>query len=256
MIRTLTATEYITPLREGGSLPAVVKADDDQLYVMKFRGSGQGEKALIAELIAGEIGRHLGFLIPEIVFMELDPLIGKNEPDAEIQDLLHFSTGLNLGMRFLKQASAFNLLLDPKPSAQFASEVVWFDAFVTNVDRTPRNVNILMQKQKIWLIDHGAALFFHHNPKDPVKQSLNPFPAIIDHVLLPLAENLDQIDQQMKEKLSPDTIKKIVSIIPQEWLNENNSGKVRDIYIEFLLNRLNKSDIFLKEAQSARAKLL
>src|SRR5215213_1602025 len=163
MLRTVVATRYITPLREGGSLPALVEADDGERYVMKFVGAGQGVKALVAELIAGEIGRNLGLRIPELVFMELEPGFGLNEPHEEIQDLLKASIGLNLGMRYLPSAFAYNPLMKPPPEDPLASDIVWFDAYITNVDRTPRNVNMLIWEQQLWLIDHGAALYFHHD---------------------------------------------------------------------------------------------
>src|SRR5205823_5144030 len=166
MLRTLTATRYVTPLREGGSLPAIVEADDDGLYVVKFRGAGQGPRALIAELVAGEIGRALGLPIPEIVFVDLDPALGRNEPDFEIKALLDASAGLNLGLDFLPGSIAYDPAAPPRPDAALASRVVWFDAYVTNVDRTPRNTNMLLWHKRLFLIDHGAALYFHHAWRD------------------------------------------------------------------------------------------
>ncbi len=260
MIRTVTATEYITPLREGGSLPAIVKADDGEIYAMKFVGAGQGAKALIAELIAGEIGRKLGFKIPEIVFINLDPAIGHTEPDAEIQDLLHASAGLNLGMAFLSHAATFNLLALPKPSAQFASELVWFDAFITNVDRTPRNVNMLIYQEETWLIDHGAALYFHHNWQNHIQQSETPFVLIKDHVLLPLADNLNEADSTLKKRLNKSFFKGITAQIPDHWLEATDGftsiAEHRNAYVEFLNHRLKMSFIFVEEANRARAALV
>lgn len=260
MIRTLAATEYIAPLREGGSLPAIIKADDGETYAMKFVGAGQGAKALIAELIAGEIARALGFNVPEIVLIELDPAIGHTEPDAEIQDLLHSSSGINLGLKFLTHASTFNLLISPHPSSEFASKLVWFDAFVTNVDRTPRNVNMLIQQGKVWLIDHGASLHFHYNWQDHIRQSETPFPLIKDHVLLPLASRITGIDRMFRRHLSQRIFKNIVAQIPDRWLE---SGKMFDsfdehrrAYVEYLEHRLEVSRNFVEEANRARSQLI
>jgi hypothetical protein len=259
MIRTLNPMEYITPLREGGSLPAVIRADDGETYAMKFIGAGQGAKVLIAELIAGETARELGFNVPEIVLLNLDPTIGHTEPDAEIQDLLRASSGINLGLKFLTHSSAFNLLISPKPS-EFASKLVWFDAFVTNVDRTPRNVNMLIHQGKIWLIDHGASLYFHHNWQDHVKQSETPFPLIKDHVLLPLADKLADIDRLFKKHLNRSIFENIVAQIPDQWLESGNRfkslGEHRRAYVEYLEHRLEVSQYFVEEANSARAQLV
>ncbi|HEX7588398.1 MAG TPA: HipA family kinase, partial [Anaerolineae bacterium] len=185
MIKTVNAIRYVTPLREGGSMPAIVEADDGQMYVMKFVGAGQGRKALIAELVAGEIGRVLGLSVPELALIELDPELGPSEPDPEIFDLLRASVGLNFGMRFLPEAFAYNPPHEPPPDPDIASAIVWFDAYVTNVDRTPRNVNILLWQNALWLIDHGAALYFHHDWKpDYIERSKTAFPLIKDHALL------------------------------------------------------------------------
>lgn len=260
MMRTVTATRYLTPLREGGSLPAIFEADDGELYVMKFVGAGQGPKALIAELVAGEIGRALGLMVPEIIFMNLDPEMGRSEPDAEIQDLLQASAGLNLGLRYLPNTFAYNPLLKPPPDPDLASAVVWFDAYVTNVDRTPRNVNILIWQEQLWLIDHGAALYFHHNWGDYVTQSRSPFPMIKDHALLPFAGNLSQVDTRLRSHLSTQSIRTIVELIPNEWLNYGSPFETKDqhrqAYVDYLLNRLDTSHLFVEEAQRARAKLV
>src|SRR5437899_2757221 len=206
MLRTLTATRYVTPLREGGSLPAIVEADDDGLYVLKFRGAGQGPKALIAEMVAGEIARALELPVPEIVFAELDSKLGRSEPDFEIQALIKASAGLNLALDYLPGAIAFDALdartLDPL----LASSIVWFDAYVINVDRTPRNTNMLFWHKRLMLIDHGASLYFHHNTGDFLSRSRNPFPPIKDHVLLPVASALEEADALMIKALSPDNI--------------------------------------------------
>jgi hypothetical protein len=260
MIRTLNPTEYITPLREGGSLPAVIRADDGETYAMKFIGAGQGAKALIAELIAGEIARELGFNVPEIVLLNLGPAIGHTEPDSEIRDLLHASSGINLGLKFLTHSSAFNMLISPKPSTEFASKLVWFDAFVTNVDRTPRNVNLLIHQDKIWLIDHGASLYFHHNWQDHLKQSETSFPLIKDHVLLPLADKLTAIDRLFKKHLNKSVFESVVAQIPDQWLESSNISKSLDkhrrAYVGYLEHRLEVSQYFVEEANSARSQHL
>lgn len=259
-IRTIKAVKYITPLREGGSLPAIIEGDDEALYAMKFKGAGQGKKALIAELIAGEIARYLGFNVPEIVFVELNPVIGRTEPDPEIQDLLKASAGLNIALRYLSQASSFNLFVSPKLSVEFASRLVWFDAFVTNIDRTPKNVNMLIQNNKIWLIDHGASLIFHHNWNDHLQQSCNPFKMIRDHVLLPLSRDIHAIDKMIKRQFDDITFRKIVDSIPNEWLEPNqlftHAQQLKDAYVEYLSYRLENSSIFVEEANRARTNLV
>src|ERR671926_1473356 len=199
------ATRYVTPLREGGSLPAIVEADDDGMYVLKFRGARQGTKALIAELIAGEIARAAGLLVPELVFVNLDPEIAKTEPDPEIQDLIRASGGLNLGLDYLPGSVMFDPVAE-KPDADLASRIVWFDAYVTNIDRTPRNTNMLMWHRRLWLIDHGASLYFHHTWNDYRARSRAPFPMIKDHVLLQLASALPEVDAQMTGRVTPDII--------------------------------------------------
>src|SRR6266849_322126 len=212
MLRMLTVTRYVTPLREGGSLPAIVEADDDGLYVLKFRGAGQGTKALIAELVAGELGRAGGLPVPEIVFMELDPALGRSEPDYEIRSLLKASGGLNLGMDYLPGAIAFNSLdahiLDPL----LASSIVWFDAYVTNVDRTPRNTNMLFWHKRLMLIDHGASLSFHHVNANYRERSRTPFTSIKNHVLLPVASVLEEADRLLQQLLTPEVLRRIVSM--------------------------------------------
>src|ERR687886_2953244 len=197
MLRTVTATRYVTPLREGGSLPAIVEADDDGLYVLKFRGAGQGPKALIAELVAGEIARALGLPVPEIVFVELDPELARAEPDPEIQDLIRASGGLNVGLDFLPGSLPFMPAADGAPDPAVAADVVWFDTLVTNVDRTPRNPNLLLWHRRMWLIDHGAALYLHHAGLDPIAHARRPFPAIAQHVLLPFAGSVAEADARL-----------------------------------------------------------
>jgi len=256
MIKTLTATRYVTPLREGGSLPAIVEADDGQLYVMKFTGAGQGVKALIAELVAGEIAQLLGLRVPEIVFLTLDPAIGRSEPDAEIQDLLQASVGLNLGLRYLSKASAFSILLESVPlDSQLASKIVWFDAYVTNVDRTSRNVNLLLWQQSLWLIDHGATLYFHHDWNDYLARSQSPFPLIAQHALISLASRLPEVDTALRPKLTPTALHHIVDLIPEQWLGDErifaNTTEQREAYVTYLIRRLDASTMFVEEAVRA-----
>ncbi|MBD3276009.1 MAG: aminotransferase class I and II [Candidatus Marinimicrobia bacterium] len=260
MLKTVQAMRYVTPLREGGSLPAVIEADDGEMYVMKFHGAGQGHKALIAEIIAGELARALGLLIPEQVFIHLDEKLGPSEPDAEIQDLLNASVGLNLGMRFLPNALPFNELIDPKPSPKLASEIVWFDAFVTNVDRTPRNVNMLLHQNQLWLIDHGASLYFHHDWQNYMDRSLSKFPLIKDHVMLKFATQLAEADSVFTSMITQSLVDKILAIIPDSWLTRespfSNPVVHREAYSEFLLSRINSSETFVNEAENARDALL
>ena len=261
MIKTLTAIRYITPLREGGSLPAIVEADDGTMYVMKFTGAGQGPKALIAELVAGKIGRTLGLRVPELVFLELDSALARSEPDPEIQDLLLASAGrLNLGLRYLPNALAFNMLIKPPPTPELASRIVWFDAYVTNVDRTARNVNLLIWQEALWLIDHGAALYFHHSWDDYLARSQSPFALIKDHTLIRFAHQLPQADSDLKPRLTPPIIQQIVGLIPGEWLDGESSfashAEHRAAYVAYLLSRLENSSIFVEEAINARQKLV
>ncbi len=256
MLKTLTAMQYLTPLREGGSLPAIVRADDGELYVIKFLGSGHGRKALIAELVAGEIGRALGLRVPDMALMELDPALGASEPDQEIQDLLRASSGINLGFRYLPQALAYSPLLQPPPDPDLASAIVWFDSYITNVDRTPKNVNILIWQHDLWLIDHGSSLYFHHTWQDYVERSRTPFSPIRDHVLLPFAGELDQAHASLRPRLNPELLATIVDAIPDPWLDDeprfNSHADHRRAYLTYLTNRLDASSIFVQEAQHAR----
>ena len=257
-LRTVMATRYVTPLREGGSLPAVVEADDDGLYVLKFRGAGQGPKALIAELVAGEIARAAGLSVPELVFVELDPELARTEPDPEIQALIRASAGLNLALDYLPGAVTFDPVAE-KPDAALASAVVWFDAYVTNVDRTPRNTNMLIWHRRLWLIDHGAALYFHHTWDNYRERSRAAFPLIKDHVLLQFASALHEVDAQMTGRVTPDIIDSIVTLIPDAWLAGDAafgaSHQYRDAYMEYLRNRLEPPHVFLEEAIHARSLL-
>ena len=257
-LRTVQVTRYVTPLREGGSLPAIVEADDGFLYVVKFRGAGQGVKALIAELVAGEIARLLGFRMPEIVFAHLDPAFGRTEPDEEIQDLLRASTGLNLALHYLAGAITFDPLVNPV-DARLASQVVWLDCLMTNVDRTARNTNMLVWHGDLWLIDHGASLYFHHSGQPWEEQSRRPFVQVKDHVLLSRAAELDAVDAEFRAVLTPERIWAVVALIPDEWLvgegAYDTSEEGRRVYSGFLEARVAASQIFVKEAQHARKTL-
>ena len=257
-IRTVTATRYVTPLREGGSLPAVIEADDDGLYVVKFRGAGQGTKALIAELVAGGLARAAGLPIPEIVFVELDGELGRSEPDAEIQDLIRASVGLNLGLDYLPGSVTFDPLAE-QVDAELASAIVWFDAFVTNVDRTPRNANLLVWHRALRLIDHGAALYFHHQWGNHLENSRKAFPLIGDHVLLPYATALEAADAKSTAALTPAVISAVVATIPDDWLVDHPLFTGRDAkdlqraaYENTLVARLQPPRAFVEEAIRAR----
>ena len=255
-LRTVVATRYVTPLREGGSLPAIIEADDDGMYVLKFRGAGQGPKALIAELVAGEIARAAGLLVPEIVFVELDPLLARTEPDPEIQELIKASAGLNLALDYLPGSVMFDPVAE-KPAADIASSVVWLDAYVTNVDRTPRNTNMLMWHRRLWLIDHGASLYFHHTWNNYLERSRDPFALIKDHVLLRFASSLLEADAEMSGRITPDFIDGVVKLIPDGWLvgesQFGGSDQYRDAYAEYLLRRLEQPRAFVEEAIRARS---
>ncbi|MBX7170417.1 MAG: hypothetical protein K1X72_05620 [Pyrinomonadaceae bacterium] len=248
-LRTVKVIRYVTPLREGGSLPAIIEDEDKKLSVLKFRGAGQGVKALIAELIVGEIARVLGFRIPEIVFAELDAALAKTEPDPEIQDLIKFSGGLNLAMEYLSGSITYDPMII-KPDSQLASEIVWFDALTANVDRTPRNANILFWENNLWLIDHGASFYFHHNWERFLENSANPFSLIKQHILLPFADKIERADEVLSQKLTPEILENIVGLIPDEWLE--NPSEQRKVYLEFLINRLESRENFVKEAIDAR----
>ncbi len=254
-LRKVEIIRYVTPLREGGSLPAITEADDGFLYVLKFRGAGQGPKALIAELIGGELARKAGLPVPELVFANLDASFGRTEPDEEIQDLLKASVGLNLGLHYLSGAITFDPAVD-RIDPLLASKIVWLDAFLTNMDRTARNTNMLFWKKELWLIDHGAALYFHHTWTNWKEQAIKPFVQIKDHVLLPVASELDAADQEMKSLINPELLSEIVELIPESWLlahgEEKETAEIRRIYKEFLLTRLSHSETFLNEAKNAR----
>jgi hypothetical protein len=231
-LRSVEATRYVTPLREGGSLPALVEADDDGLYVLKFRGAGQGRKALVAEVVSGELARALGFLVPELVVASLDPVLGRAEPDPEIQDLLTASAGLNLGVDFLPAALPFNAAAEPDVDAELAANIVWLDALVTNVDRTPQNPNLLWWHGRLWLIDHGASLYFHHTGADAshAEQSFD----VTKHVLLPYASSLADAHARLAPRVTEALLDDIVSAVPDNWLEDDDRRR----YVDYLLVRL------------------
>lgn len=253
--RHVNVVRYVTPLREGGSLPAIAEADDDFLYVLKFRGAGQGVKSLIADFIGGEIARVLGFKVPEMVFAHLDADFGRTEGDEEIQELLRKSEGLNLGVHYLQGSMTYDpavTLIDPLLS----SKIVWLDSLLTNVDRTARNTNMLWWHKELWLIDHGASLYFHHSWDNWEEQAKRPFVQVKDHVLLRRATELESVNDEFRGILTPEIIRGIVAQVPDEWLLENTIDETaesrREVYNGFLTTRLQVSDIFVKEAENAR----
>jgi hypothetical protein len=254
-IRTVNVVQYLQPLREGGSLPAIVKADDDFLYVLKFRGAGQGKKALIAEFIGGELARGLGLKVPELVFMNLDDSFSKTEPDEEIQDLLKFSVGLNLGLHFLSGAITYDPLVSVADSVS-ASKVVLLDSMITNIDRTAKNTNLLNWKSELWLIDHGASLYFHHNWQHWESHLSRTFPSIKDHVLLERANDLMAVAADIPNLISSDFIQEIVFAIPEDWLIEAsnifNPDEMRAAYVRFLSTKLANIQLLAKEAKDAK----
>jgi hypothetical protein len=254
-IRTVNVTRYITPLREGGSMPAIAEADDGFMYVLKFRGAGQGVKALIAELIGGEIARHLKLRVPEIVFATLDEAFGRTEPDEEIQDLLKASTGLNLALNYLSGSVTF----DPARvtiDENLASQIVWLDSLLMNVDRTARNTNLLLWHKNLWLIDHGAALYFHHAWDDWQQKATRPFALIKDHVLLKQATKMEETDSVFRNLLTADLIRSIVALIPEEWLVTGSpfatAVEHRQAYCTFLQERIAHSEMFITQVQDAK----
>ncbi len=257
MLRTVTATRYVTPLREGGSLPALVEADDDGLYVVKLLGAGHGRKALVAELLAGEIARHLGLPVPDQVLVELDATLAKAEPNREIQDLLERSAGTNIGLDFLPGALAFAPAVGPAPDPDLAAAIVWLDAYTTNVDRTPRNPNLIVWHRRLHLIDHGSALYIHHSWRDPAEHARRPFHPIRDHVLLPFASSIEAADARLAPMVTPALLQGLAAAIPDDWL-QPESGLAdpdahRRAYVDYLVQRLEAPRAFVEEAERARA---
>jgi hypothetical protein len=254
-LRTVNVMRYITPLREGGSLPALAEADDDFKYVLKFSGAGHGVKALIAELVGGQIAKALKLQLPELVFANLDEAFGRTEADEEIQDLLQGSQGLNLALHFLSGAITFDPVVTTV-DAKLASQIVWLDAYITNVDRTFKNTNMLIWHKELWLIDHGACLYFHHSWNNWEQHAKSPFALIKDHVLLPQASLLKEVDAEFKAILTPEILEEIVNTIPLDWLQwedaDETSENLRNVYLQFLKTRLENSEIFVNQAQNAR----
>ena len=256
-MRTIHATEYVTPLREGGSLPAIVAGDDDGTYVLKFRGAGQGSRALIAELVSGELARTLGLPVPEIVFAQLDARMAKTEPDPEIQDLLRKSEGLNLALDYLPGSITFDPIVTRpiEGRTRLASSIVWFDALVTNVDRTVKNTNLLVWHRELYLIDHGATLIFHHAWDDYLERARAPYKQVREHVLLPWASELREVDEALTAKLTRDAIERIVALIPEEWLGDESRfasiDEHRAGYRDYLLRRLDSPREWVEDAARA-----
>lgn len=255
-LRTVRAVRYITSLREGGSLPAMVEADNGKQYVTKLRGAGQGALALVAEIVTGEIARRLGLPVPEIVLVDLDPAFGRQEPDPEIQDLFKASRGLNVGLEFLPEATVFDPASGDTASAETASRTVWLDAYTLNIDRTPRNANLLMCRSKLWLIDHGASLYFHHHWAGAADKIATPFAAVRDHILLPWASEIPAAAAQAHAVLTPEVLAGILDLVPPEWLvregDEVLPTERRQAYLDFLAGRLAQSPIFEQEIAHAR----
>jgi hypothetical protein len=249
---TVRVTRYVTPLREGGSLPAIVEADDDGLYVLKFRGAGQGPLALVAELITGELARALGLPVPRIVLIDLDGDLARTEPDPEIADLIRASAGINLALDFLPGSVMFDPTVT-RPDADIASQIVWLDAFVSNVDRTPRNPNLLMWHKRLWLIDHGASLYFHHSPtwSDHDGRARDPFAMIKDHVLLRFAGSLREADAVLAPRVTAELLEEIVGMIPGDWLGEDSTAR-REAYLRYLRGRAAAPRLFVEEALRVR----
>jgi hypothetical protein len=247
-LRDVAAIRYVTPLREGGSLPGLVEADDDGLYVVKFRGAGQGLRALVAEVVVGELARRLGLLVPELAIAEIDPVLGAAEPDPEIQELITASAGANLGVDFLPGALPYTPAGPWRPDARLAADIVWLDAFTTNVDRTPRNPNLLIWHDRLWLIDHGAALYLQHGGLDPAAHADKPFPLIAEHVLLPCAGSIVDAHERLVA-VAGASLAESISLVPREWLAAD--GEDPDTYVEYLSRRL-RSGSFAEEAERAR----
>jgi hypothetical protein len=259
MMRTVVATRYVTPLREGGSLPGLVEADDDGLYVVKFSGAGQGPRALVAEWIGGELGRAIGLTVPDLVGIDVDATLGDAEPDEEIHDLVRASGGLNLGMDFLPGALGFNRAAvspDEPIDPEFAADAVWLDALVTNPDRTAQNPNLLVWHGRLWLIDHGAALYVHHTWRDPDEHAGRPFERIRDHVLLPFAGSIEAADDRHAGRIDRARLVALVDALPDAWLPVDPTiggpDDQRAAYVRYLLRRLETPRTFVQEAERAR----
>lgn len=250
-VRTQELIRYIVPMREGGSLPVLGEADDGFKYVVKLRGAGHGKKALIAEFLGSMIAKAFKFNVPETVLLNLPGVFGITEPDQEVQELMRNSEGLNVGLHYLAGAATFDPAVNTVDPLT-ASKIVWLDAFLTNVDRTRLNPNMMIWNNELWLIDNGASFYFHHSWRDPAKAALDPFPYIKNHLFLSQADRLEEADRLMRQAITPRTLSKIVSLIPEEWLEEENSGitagERRRAYEMFLHDRLKNTHIFVDEA--------
>jgi len=244
----VAATRYVAALREGGSMPGLVEADDDGLYVLKFRGAGQGPLALVAEVIASELARALGFLVPQLVRIELDPVLGRAEPDPEIQELILASGGLNVGIDFLPGSLAYTPSGPVQPDAELAADIVWLDALLTNVDRSAANPNLLVWHQQVWLIDHGAALYLQHGGLRPAEQATRAFPQIAEHVLLPRASSILEADERLSPRVDRALLEHVVGLVPVEWL----VGDPAETYVDYLERRLEPPRAFAQEAEHVR----
>jgi len=255
-LRSVRATRYVTPLREGGSLPGLIEADDDGLYVVKFKGAAQGPRALVAEILAGELGRAVGLPVPELVLVDVDPAIGNAESDPWVRDLLEQSPGLNLGVDFLPGALTFDAAADGRPDAELAANVVWFDALVTNTDRSPRNPNILTWHRRLWLIDHGASLFIHHTWVDPEAHARRPLSTIGDHVLLPFAAPLAHAHERLGPLVTEPLVRDLVTLVPEEWLTANAAvggpAEQREAYVRYLTARVGARDVLVDAIEEVR----
>ena len=257
-LRYINVTRYVTPLREGGSMPAIIEGDDDFLYVLKFRGAGQGTNALIAELIGGELARKLGFKVPELVFAQLDRAFGRTEPDEEIQDLLKFSEGLNLALHYLSGSITYDPVVNDLDELE-ASKIVWLDSFLMNMDRTAKNTNMLIWHKELWLIDHGASLYFHHSWNNWEQQAEKPFKLIKDHVLLKQATKMEAVDEAFKKIITPELIDNIVDFIPDDWLKDSPFDTLdehRNAYRSYLKDRVEYSSVIVNEVNDARQALI
>lgn len=259
-MRTLQAVRYVSPLKEGGSLPAIVEGSDGGLWVVKFRGAGQGARALVAEWICGELARACGFAVPELARVDLDAAFGRNEPDPEIRDLLRASHGANLGLAFLPGALTYDPIAPPEVSESLASELVWFDAMTLNVDRSPRNPNLLLAGGQLWLIDHGAALYFHHSWATAAKSAQSPFAPVRDHVLLPRAGAIAAAGERLRARLAAVDVSALLAALPDEWLEAADApgdpAVTREAYASWLSARVAAHEVFTAEADRARSALV
>jgi hypothetical protein len=255
MLRTVRATRYVTPLREGGSMPGLVEADDDGLYVLKFHGAAQGPRVLVAEVICGELARTLGLVVPELVLLELDTALGAAEPDPDVRELIERSGGLNLGVDFLPGALPFRPAVGPVPDGAAAADIVWFDALVTNPDRTVRNPNILVWHGRNWLIDHGASLYIQYTWRNADEHARQPFERIRDHVLLPFAGSIEEADERWAPAVTRDALEAIVAMVPDAWLEDGEPTEQRTRYVDYLAARMAAPRQWVSEAEAARATL-